>query len=332
MAKVGVVGTTSWGTTLAVIIARQGHDVYLCARTAEEAERLKADGENARFVPGVTFPKTLCVTADPYEAFSGAVLAIFAVPAQTLRENARKVRDAVEADAVVVSATKGLEMATGKRMSEVLEEELPAGRQARIAALSGPNLASEIIDGKIASTVIASRCVAAAEEAQAIVNSPQFRVYTNGDIIGVEFGGAVKNVIALSAGICDGLQLGDNAKAANITRGLAEMARLGEAAGASPLTFAGLAGMGDLIATCSSTLSRNHYVGEQLASGKSLSDIRSSMTNVAEGVDTTLAVKAKADKMGVEMPITQAMYDVMFGGVAVKEAIAGLLGRLPRPE
>ena len=332
MAKVGVVGTTSWGTTLGIILAHRGLDVSLWARTEDEASVLRAQGQNARFVPGVDFPPSLSVTASTSEAFQGAGLIIIAVPSRSLRDNVRSIRDSLDGAAVVVSATKGLELDTGKRMSQILQEELPSSLHSGICTLSGPNLAKEIVNGKPSSTVVASGNPDAAKEAQTLINSQRFRVYTNDDIVGVEFGGALKNIIALGAGICDGLQYGDNAKAAFMTRGLAEIARLGVMAGADPMTFAGLAGMGDLVATCSSTLSRNHYVGEQLAKGKTLQELRATMTNVAEGIDTTAATVALAEKLGVEMPIAQATYSVLFGGVALDQAISDLLGRDPKPE
>ena len=332
MANIGVVGTGTWGTTLAIIMARQAHNVRLWTRTEGEAEQLRSKGQHARFVPGVPFPDSLAVTASASEAFSEADLVIVAVPSRSFRENVRNIRGSLSNSAIVVSCTKGLEFATGKRMSQILEEELPASLQAGICALAGPNLAREVVEERPASTVVASKNPDAAKTAQAIINSPRFRVYTNDDIVGVELGGALKNIIALGAGACDGLRLGDNAKAGFLTRGLAEIARLSMAAGANPMTLAGLAGMGDLIATCSSPLSRNHYFGEQLAKGKTLEEIRASMNNVAEGVDTTAAAVKLAEKLGVEMPITQATYSVLFDGVAVSEVINQLLGRAPRPE
>ena len=332
MVKVGVVGTTSWGTTLAILLARQGLDLRLWARTEEEAAQLRSQGENTRFVPGIKFPPNLMVTASTDDAFHQADLVVIAVPSQTLRDNARKVRDSLNHSSVVVCATKGLEQDTGNRMSQILEEELPSPLHPGICALSGPNLAGEIIEGKPSTTVVASRNPDAAERAQALITSPRFRVYTNDDIVGVEFGGALKNIIALGAGICDGLQYGNNAKAAFMTRGLAEIARLGVAAGANPMTFAGLAGIGDLMATSFSTLSRNHSVGEMLAKGKTLQEIRGTMENVAEGIDTTAGAIALAQKLGVEMPITQATYDVLFNQVPLHQAISELLERVPRPE
>ncbi|MDA1227523.1 MAG: glycerol-3-phosphate dehydrogenase [SAR202 cluster bacterium Casp-Chloro-G4] len=333
MAKVGVVGTTSWGTTLATLLAEGDNSVMLWTRTPEEADVLREDGENKRFLPGVKFPPNLIVTYLSEEAFSQADLVLIAVPSSTFRDNIRRVASAFDKDALVVSATKGLEISTGLRMSQVLVEELPRDMRVNICVLSGPNLAGEIVQGKPSSTVIASQNPDAAMKAQEIINSPpKLRVYTNDDIVGVEFGGALKNIIALGAGICDGKGLGDNAKAAFMTRGLAETGRLAAAAGANPLTLAGLAGLGDLVATCSSRLSRNHQLGEQLAQGKSLAEIRKSMVNVAEGVNTTAAAMALSRQLGVEMPITQAMYSVLFEGVPIEVAITNLMERSPRPE
>ena len=333
MAKVGVVGTTSWGTTLATLLAEHDNSVTLWARTAEEAELLRRDGENKRFLPDVNFPPALTVSSSADRAFSDADLVLIVVPSNTFRDNVRRLAPSFSPGAVVVSATKGLEMATGLRMSQVLAEELPRNLRDKICALSGPNLAPEIVQGKPSSTVIASQNPDAATRAQEIINSPpMFRVYTNDDIVGVEFGGALKNIIALGAGVCDGKGFGDNAKAAFMTRGLAEIGRMAAAAGANPLTLAGLAGLGDLVATCSSSLSRNHSVGVRLAKGESIDEIRKTMVNVAEGVGTTSAAMVLAGKLGVEMPITRALYSVLFEGVPLDEAIMQLLERAPRPE
>ena len=331
MAIVTAVGATSWGTTLGIILAREGHDVRLLARTESEAAGLEAARENSRFVPGVPFPESMHALADPVEAHESADLTIFAVPSQTLRANARRVARAISNDTIVVSAVKGLELSSGKRMSQVLHEEIPSLSRG-VCALSGPNLAREIIKSMPASTVVASTDSDAAADAQAIVNSSTFRVYTNDDLIGVELCGSLKNIIAVGAGICDGMGFGDNSKATIITRGLAEIARLGVALGASPATFAGLAGMGDLVATCMSALSRNHYVGTQIAAGKSLDQIRSEMDSVAEGVDTTRAALDLAADLGVEMPIAQATYSIMVGGISVSQAVQYLMGREPKSE
>ena len=332
MTRIGIVGTTSWGTTLAIILARRGVEVRLLARTEQEANSLRSAGENRRFVPGVAFPATVSTTHSAAEALGDANLAILAVPSASFRANARNIAGYLGRGTVVISATKGLELHSGKRMTQVLEEELAEPLHAAFCALSGPNLAKEIVEGKPTTTVVASPNDDAARAVQSLMTSPTFRVYTNDDIVGVEFGGALKNIIALGAGICDGLQYGDNAKAAFLTRGLAEITRLGVAAGANPLTFAGLAGMGDLVATCFSNLSRNHHVGEQLAKGMTLAEIRSTMDNVAEGVDTTAAALELAERLNVEMPITQGMYNVLFNQLGIDQAVSDLLGRAPSPE
>ena len=259
-------------------------------------------------------------------------MVVLVVPSRSLRENIRGLLPHLNHDSILLSATKGLEKGTANRMSQVMEEELPEAFHSRISVLSGPNLAKEIAQGLPASTVIASRDEAVALKAQGLFMSPTFRVYTNTDVVGVELGGALKNIIALGGGISDGLGYGDNGKAAFITRGLVEITRLGVAAGANPLTFAGLAGLGDLVATCSSPLSRNRYVGEQLASGRGLEEILSSMKNVAEGVDTTICALELASRLKVDMPLTQAISTVLFQGMDPRQAVIGLMGRAPRPE
>ena len=332
MATVTVVGTTSWGTTLGIILAREGHTVRLMARTDDEARLLNSERENSRFVLGFPFPDSMRSTADPDDAFSSTDLTILAVPSQTMRANVRRLAEYIPTDSILVSAAKGLELGTVRRMSQVIEEELPPGWLEGVCALSGPNLASEVVRGLPTPTVIASRNPVAAITAQHIMNSSVFRAYTNEDVVGVELGGALKNIIALGAGMCDGMSLGDNAKSGFITRGLAEVTRLGVAAGANPSTFAGLAGIGDLIATCSSSLSRNHQVGGRLAAGESLDDIRREMQNVAEGVDTTRAALDLARQLDVEMPIAQAIHAILFEDMSVSQAVQELMGRDPRPE
>lgn len=330
--RVAVVGATTWGTALGIILARKGLPVSVVARTEAEAQQLQSDGCNSRFLPNVPFPESLTVTADPSAVLASTELIILAVPSHSLRENVRAIRKSIVTGTVVLSAAKGLELPSGKRMSQVLEEELPPELRSTICAISGPNFADEIVQGKLASTVVAGRDAGCVERAQAILLSGSFRVYTSGDLVGVELGGALKNIIALGAGIADGLEMGDNGKAAFITRGLAEIARLGIAAGAQPLTFAGLAGLGDLIATCASRLSRNRHVGEQLAQGRSWPEIQKSMNNVAEGVNTTGAALAMAQGLDVEMPITQATYQVLFEGLSPLEAVTQLMERPPRSE
>lgn len=327
-----VVGTTSWGTTLAILMAKQGHQVKLWARTEEEAALLQRERENKRFLPGFPFPTSLQVTASPDNAFGQARLVLFAVPSKSLRANAQHLGGAIQPDAVVISATKGLEVDTGLRMSQVLAQELPESLRSHICALSGPNLSGEIAQEWPSTTVVASEDEQSASIAQAALMTPYFRVYTNNDMVGVELGGALKNVIAIGAGISDGLGYGNNTKSAFVTRGLTEITRMGVAAGANALTFAGLAGLGDLVATATSPLSRNRYLGEQLAKGRSLEEIQASMQNVAEGVDTSAAAVKMAKQLNVEMPITEATYRVLFQGLDPHQAVVELLGRAPQPE
>ena len=330
--KTVVVGATTWGTTLALVMAGEGRPVTLLARNQAEGDRLRSARENSRFLPGVGFPSPMQIGADESDTLAGAQLVVIAVPSDRLRENARRVAPHLDANAVVVSASKGLELPSAMRMSEALAEELPASLHPGICVLSGPNLAKEIVQGKLASTVMASASKEAAEQAQAALLSSRFRVYTSSDVTGVELGGALKNIVALGAGICDGLEFGENAKAAFVTRALAEIARLGVAAGALPLTFAGLAGVGDVIATCASRLSRNRYVGEQLALGRSWPEIRASMDNVAEGVNATEAALKIAAKLDVEMPIAQTTYRILHEGLSPREAAAELMERPVRSE
>jgi len=327
-----IVGTTTWGTTLSVILAHRGIPVTLLARTAAESKLLGSERKNSRFLPETTFPEALKVTADVQQAIASAAVVILAVPSDRLRQNVKDVRDYLADGAIVISAAKGLELPSASRMSQVLEDEMPPRLHSGICALSGPNLAKEIIQGKPASTVVAGKDPGATERAQDLLMSNRLRVYTSSDILGVELAGTLKNIVALGAGIGDGLEFGDNAKSAFVTRGLAEITRLGVAAGAEPLTFAGLAGLGDVIATCSSQFSRNRYVGEQLARGRSWSEIRESMDNVAEGVNATEAALKLAKELDVEMPIAETTYRVLYEGLSPREAAAELMERPARSE
>jgi glycerol-3-phosphate dehydrogenase (NAD(P)+) len=326
-----VVGTGAWGVTLAIHAAAGGTPVALLARTEAEAAHLRAAGVSPR-LPGRPFAPSLAITAHPPEALDGTPVVLLVVPAQTMRANIRALSAFLSPGATLVSASKGLEVGTALRMSQVIAEEAPAIPVQHIAALSGPNLAREIAAGKPSSTVVACPDAAGARRVQAFLMAPQMRVYTHNDVVGVELGGALKNVVALGAGMCDGLEAGDNAKAALMTRGLAEIARLGKAAGAQPLTFAGLAGLGDLIATCVSPLSRNRSVGVQLARGRRLEDVQREMRQVAEGVPTTVAALQLARQHGVEMPITELMHRVLFEGLSPQAAGAALMQRDPKHE
>ena len=330
--KVVIVGATTWGTTLAVITARHRDGVTLLVRSPEELAALDGRRENARFLPGHPFPPALRLSADPAAALDAAAMVVFAVPSHRLRENAARVAPHLPPGAVPLSAAKGLELPTAHRMSQVLQQELPAAHHSAICTLSGPNLALEIANGKPASTVIAGVTPEASGRAQALLMSSLFRVYTSADLIGVELAGTLKNIVALGAGICDGLQVGDNAKSAFITRGLAEITRLGMAAGAESSTFAGLAGLGDVIATCASPLSRNRYVGEQLALDRPWPEIRQSMDNVAEGVNATGAALKLAAELGVELPIAELMRRVLYEGLSPRQAAVELMERPARSE
>lgn len=331
MAEIGVVGTTSWGTTLAVLLARRGWGVALLARTPQEAQALTHGGENRRFLPGLAFPPNLRCTASPADALARADLVVLAVPSPSVRENARRIAPFLAPNTVLLHAVKGLEPGTALRISQVLAQEIPPLVD-RLAVLSGPNLAREIAHGLPSSTVVASADLAVAQWVQGVMHSSTFRVYLSRDVVGVELGGALKNIVAIGAGICDGLQLGANAKAAFVTRGLAEITRLGVAAGADPLTFAGLAGIGDLMVTCWSPLSRNRTVGERLARGQSLAEVLKGLGQVAEGVHTVSEALRLAKRYGVDMPIAQTTYQVLYEGVPISQAIQALLGRSPKPE
>lgn len=325
--KIAVIGTTGWGTTLGVMLAQQGMEVFLWARTEEEADCINRDRQNIRHLPNVPFPETMRATTSPSEALGGADLAILAVPVQSMRANLHSVKQQFDKSTSLLTISKGIEIETTKRMSEVISEELGADFTDRIAVLSGPNFAKEVNQGLPTATVIASANDEVARTMQQIVSSPNFRAYVNDDIIGVEFCGALKNVVALAVGMSDGLGYGDNSRAALITRGLAEVARLGVAGGAKPLTFSGLAGIGDLVATCTSQLSRNRFVGQELAKGRPLGEILSSMSGIAEGVDTTIAVLRLSRMLGVEMPIAEQVYHVLFEGLEAKRAVPALMER-----
>ena len=327
MPKVAIIGSAAWGTALGIALARKGIRVKLWTRAKEEAERLNKARENTTFLPGYCFPVRLSATSSLEEAFDGAEVVILAVPAQTMRYNIREIKNYLNDYILIVSATKGLEVGVSKRMSQVIAGEISPHLHSSICVLSGPNIAQEAAQGLHSVSVIAAYSPVVAEKAKQMINSPCFCVFTNTDVIGVELGGALKNVIALGAGIADGLGYGNNAKAALITRGLAEVATLGAALGANPLTLTGLAGLGDMIVTCYSPYSRNRYVGAELAKGRSLKEILNSMNHVAEGVSTTIAARQLARKMGVEMPITEQIYKILYDGLSPKVAVDELTGQ-----
>ena len=326
MPKIAIIGTTSWGITLGMVLARNGLQVSLWARTEQEATELSNAGPNPAVSPGVEFPPKLAVTTSLSEALAKAKAVILVVPSQSMRQNIKLVAEHLGESMLIVSAAKGLEIDSSKRMSQVITDEIEPGLQSNICVLSGPNLSEEIFRDLPAATVVAAEDEATAKKAQKLLTAPNLCVYTNTDVIGIELGGTLKNIIALGAGMADGLGYGDNAKAALITRGLTEMTALGVALGANPLTFSGLAGLGDLITTCASPLSRNHYVGVELAKGRSLKEITDSMTGVAEGVGTTLVVWNLAQQMGLEMPITETIYRILYDGADLHQAAVELMG------
>ncbi len=331
MVRIGIVGTTGWATTLGIISARAGNETLLWARTVEEADKLQTRRENSRLLPGARFPEGLTVSAEPTLALGDCNIVIICVPSVTMRQNLQAVRSSVSSDAVLLCATKGVEVASGKRMSELIVEELGIGPQ-NVGVLSGPNLAPEIASGQPASATVAFGQDATAQEVQEALNTQLFRLYTSSDVTGVELGGALKNIVAIGAGFIDGVGLGANVKAAFVTRGLHEITRLGVSMGARPETFAGLSGMGDLIASCYSALSRNYRLGQALAAGKSLPTALAELGRTAEGVPTTQAAVRLAEKCGVEMPITLATNDVFEGRLKPEEAASVLLARKPQPE
>jgi glycerol-3-phosphate dehydrogenase (NAD(P)+) len=310
MAEVAVVGATTWGNTLARLLADKGIDVSVWARTEARAEELRRE-QQARLSKAFS-TDCLSFTSNIDEVLHSAEFVICAVPAQRMRQNIRQVSPHLGSSMVMVSVAKGLEAETGKRMSEVIADEVTGVSSGRICALSGPNLSGEINQGLPATSVVGGHDIEVAKKVQRLLDSPNFSIFVSDDIVGVELCGALKNVIALGAGIMDGLELGNNAKAAFVTLGWSEVVSLGIALGAKPATFYGLAGLGDLVATGNSPLSRNHYVGYELGKGRSLSDVIASMSNVAEGVDTAVAAHRLASKLGLKVPIIDLVYSVLF--------------------
>jgi len=324
VAKITVIGTTSWGTTLAIIQARKGLEVCLWARTREVSRELSAARENRPILPGIRFPDNLCVTHDMGKALNGADAVIFGVPSQSMRKNLELAVPYLQSSSLVISAAKGLELGTNLRMSEVIAEVLDMP-SSEVCVLSGPNLANEVARGLPAAAIMASRHTKCCEKGRHLLNGPSFHVQMTDDVVGVELGGSLKNIVALGAGVADGLGMGDNAKAVLVTQGWAEITTLGVAMGANAATFSGLAGLGDLIATCASPLSRNHYYGEQLAKGRTLAEIMDSTPHVAEGLPTTRAAYELSLELRVDMPIIRLMYRVLFEGLPPQKVVEELM-------
>jgi glycerol-3-phosphate dehydrogenase (NAD(P)+) len=329
--KAAVFGSGSWGTVFAQVLCDAGTPTVLYSRRAEVAKAINTDHENPDYLPGISLTPALTAVADPAEAVDGASIVVFAVTAQSLRDNLTAWAPLLPPDALLVSLIKGIEHGTCLRMSEVIGSALGAPAE-RIAVVTGPNLAREIAQRQITATVVACTDTANAEAIQQACHTGYLRPYTNTDVIGCELGGAVKNIIALAVGIAVAMGLGDNTRATLITRGLAEIARLGSALGADKQTFAGLAGMGDLVATCSSRLSRNRSFGESLGRGLSVAEASEAMSQTAEGVASCSPVLALARRHGVEMPITEVIAAVMHDGLPVAEAATLLATRTAKPE
>ncbi|MDU0478500.1 NAD(P)H-dependent glycerol-3-phosphate dehydrogenase [Staphylococcus chromogenes] len=332
MVNIAVMGAGSWGTTMAKVFAEAGNTVRLWARRPEQAETIQTTRENPDYLPGIALPDAISATSSAEEALDNASIVVLAVPSQTVRANLESWQQWLPSDATFVSLAKGVERGTNLRMSQVVAEATGAPAE-RIAVLSGPNLAREIAECQPAATVIACPDENRAKLVQAAASAPYFRPYTNSDVIGAEIGGACKNVIALACGMASGRGMGENTLATLITRGLAEISRLGAELGAEPRTFAGLAGLGDLVATCSSPLSRNRTFGERLGKGQTLAEA-SAATNgqVAEGVIASRAVFELANSHGVDMPITQAVFAVCHEDMDVAEMILALMGRSKKAE
>ncbi len=330
MSRIAVVGAGAWGTTLADLLAAKGEDVVLWAREAEVVEGVNRRHRNDLFLADAPLQPSLCATGDVLAAVRGAQLVVSVAPSHAVRAVMAAAAPGIGADAVVVSASKGLEAGTHRRMSEVLAEVLPAHEA--IVALSGPTFAREVYERQPTAAVVAGASPGPVRRAQEALAAPHLRLYTNDDMIGVELAGALKNVVAIAAGMLDGLELGHNARAALITRGLAEIARLGAALGARPATFAGLAGMGDLLLTATGPLSRNRSLGVEVGKGRRLEEVLSRRLSVAEGVETARAALDLAAQAGVELPIVREVAAVLFEGRPLRQALGNLMERSLKSE
>ncbi|MBC9225593.1 NAD(P)H-dependent glycerol-3-phosphate dehydrogenase [Aeromicrobium sp. 636] len=331
MVTAAVMGAGSWGTAFSIVLADAGHDVHLWGRREETCANINERHENTEYLPGLELPETIRATTDPATALAGASIVVLAVPSQTLRANLESWGHLIDPSAVMVSLMKGVELGSHLRMSEVIAELTGAGPE-RIAVITGPNLAKEIARREPAASVVACADESVALQLQKYCHTPAFRPYTNQDVVGCELAGTVKNIIGLAVGVCDGLDFGDNTKASVITRGLAETARLGLAMGADPMTFMGLAGLGDLVATCSSPLSRNRTFGEKLGRGMTVEEITSQTRQVAEGVKSCVSVAELARLHGVDMPIVEHVRALVDGTMTPTELVETLISRSAKAE
>jgi len=324
---VALLGTGSWGTVLALHLFAKGFHVRLWEFRPEAAERLRRDRENKEFLPGVPLPEGLFIHHVAAECLEDTGVVVLAIPSQFVRSAIGNIKQAIPPEALIINAAKGIEEGTLKRPSEVVRDLIPDAFPHRYAALSGPSHAEEVALGIPTTVVAASESLGTARAAQEIFSTPRFRVYASEDLVGVELGGALKNVIAIATGICDGLGFGDNTKGALLTRGLAEITRLGVKLGGQPHTFAGLSGMGDLITTCTSRHSRNRFVGEQVGKGRRLDEVLAGMSMIAEGVRTCRSARDLAHRQGVPMPITEAVYAILFEDKDPRQAVTELMTR-----
>jgi glycerol-3-phosphate dehydrogenase (NAD(P)+) len=324
MEKICVLGAGSWGTALALVVAKKGYNVSMWTLNEEQCKNMNNNRENRDYLPGVNIPKNIKVTTNLQEAINDSCIIVLAVPSQAIRSICKQIKPFVNKDQILVDVAKGLEKGTGLRLSEVCEKELP---ECKYVVLSGPSHAEEVSRDIPTTVVVASDDLNASEKVQDIFMSPKFRVYTNPDVIGVELGGALKNIIAFGAGICDGLGYGDNAKAALMTRGIREISRLGVAMGAKTSTFSGLSGIGDLIVTCTSMHSRNRRAGILIGQGKSLEETLKEVKMVVEGITATEVAHEVAKELNIEMPITNAIYTVLHDGANPDEVVDELMMR-----
>ncbi|WP_413380466.1 NAD(P)H-dependent glycerol-3-phosphate dehydrogenase [Alkalihalobacillus sp. 1P02AB] len=333
MSKVAVIGAGSWGSALALVLADNEHEVTIWARREDQINEINQKHTNEKYLPNIELPHSIKGTTDLKEAVSGVNNILIVVPTKAIRETIKSLKEVIDTKATIIHASKGIEPGTHKRISEMIEEEFDGSELlGDIVVLSGPSHAEEVSLRQPTTVTSSSNNIKAAEKVQDLFINQHFRVYTNPDLIGVELGGAIKNIIALSCGLTNGLGLGDNTKAAIMTRGLAEMARLGVKLGAEPLTFSGLSGLGDLIVTCTSVHSRNWRAGHMLGQGLTLDEVLEKMGMVVEGVRTTKATYELALKLGIEMPITTALYKVLFEETTPQEAAEELMGRLKKHE
>lgn len=328
MAKVSVVGSGGWGTAVAVMLFENGHDVTLWSFFEEESKELQKNRENKRFLPGVKIDEAITLTSDISDCRDADVI-ITASPSHAIRSTAKILAEVVKENQIILNISKGIEEKTYKTMSEVIKEEIPS---CRVAVMSGPSHAEEVSRKIPTTNVVACEDISVAEYIQDLFMNSNFRIYTNSDVKGVELGGSLKNVIALCCGILDGMGLGDNTKAALMTRGLVEMKRLGEKLGANPETFSGLSGVGDLIVTCTSMHSRNRRAGILIGQGKTADEAQQEVNMVVEGVKTCRAAKELSDRAGVEMPIVNEAYKILFEGEDTETALKNLMGRMKKNE